>query len=86
MRFSHSMARSKSASPRNLIGPRIRAVRLAARPPVTQEDLVARLARLGVYLDRTAVARMENNSRFIRDYEIVAIAKCLRVSVASLFE
>jgi hypothetical protein len=35
--------------------------------------------------DRTTVARMGNNSRFIRDYEIVVIAKCLRVPVASLF-
>lgn len=28
---------------------------------------------------------MENNSRLIRDYEVVAIAKCLRVPISSLF-
>lgn len=79
------MPRSKPASTRNLIGPQIRAIRLSAKPVVTQEDLVGRLAAHGIYLDRTAVARMENNARFIRDYEIVAIAKCLRVPVSSLF-
>ena len=79
------MPRSKPASPRNVIGPQIRSIRLQAKPSITQEDLVGRLATHGIYLDRTAVARMENNSRFIRDYEIVAIAKCLRVSVSSLF-
>jgi hypothetical protein len=46
---------------------------------------VGRLAADGLYLDRTAIARMENNTRFIRDYEVVAIARCLGVSVASLF-
>ncbi|MEQ2010543.1 MAG: helix-turn-helix transcriptional regulator [Limisphaerales bacterium] len=75
----------KTASPRNVIGLRIRSIRQKAKPPVTQVDLVGRLAAQGIYLDRTAIARMENNSRFIRDYEIVAIAKCLRVPISSLF-
>lgn len=68
-----------------MIGLRIRSIRKKSKPPVTQVDLVGRLAAKGIYLDRTAIARMENNSRFIRDYEIIAIAKCLRVPVASLF-
>lgn len=79
------MARPKSPQLRNVVGPRIRTARLGSRPPVTQEDLVGRLAAGGLYLDRTAIARMENNTRFVRDYEIVAIARCLGVSVASLF-
>lgn len=70
---------------RNVVGPRIRVARLGSKPPVTQEDLVGRLATGGLYLDRTAIARMENNTRFVRDYEIVAIARCLGVTVASLF-
>ena len=73
-------------APRNLIGRRIRELRMACSPVVTQEDLAARLAARNVFLDRTAIAKMENNSRFIRDYEIIAIAKCLRVSVSALFD
>ena len=70
---------------RNVVGPRIRVARLGSKPPVTQEDLVGRLAVGGLCLDRTAIARMENNTRFVRDYEVVAIARCLGVTVASLF-
>ncbi len=58
---------------------------MQAKPLVTQEDLVGRPVTHGIYLDDTAVARMENNARFIRDYETVAIAECLRVPVFSLF-
>ena len=90
VRFSHVMTFSNSEShhraPRNLIGVQIRALRLKQDPIVTQEDLAARLAVRGVFIDRTAIAKMENNARFIRDYEAVAIAKCLRVPIAALFE
>ncbi len=71
---------------KNILGKRIHALRKAAKPVITQEDLVARLAARGIYLDRTALARIENEDRFLRDYEIEAIAKCLRVSVAELFK
>jgi hypothetical protein len=43
------------------------------------------LAGRGVYLDRTAISRIENQSRSILDYEITAVAHALKVIVASLF-
>jgi transcriptional regulator with XRE-family HTH domain len=70
---------------RNLIGGRIRKARLACAPQVTQEDLAGRLAARGIYIDQTAVSRIENQDRYLMDYEIVAIAKALKVSVAYLF-
>lgn len=70
---------------RNLIGGRIRKARLACSPPVTQEDLAGRLAARGISIDQTAVSRIENNSRYLMDYEIIAIAKALKVSVSYLF-
>ena len=70
---------------RNLIGGRIRKARLACNPPVTQEDLAGRLAARGISVDQTAVSRIENNDRYLMDYEIIAIAKALKVSVSFLF-
>ena len=70
---------------RNLIGERIRKARLACKPPVTQDDLAGRLAARAVTMDQTAISRIENQTRYLMDYEIVAIAKALKVSVAYLF-
>ncbi|PTY04253.1 hypothetical protein DB347_20365 [Opitutaceae bacterium EW11] len=52
---------------------------------MTQADLAARLTVRGVVLDRASITRVENGKRYLRDYEIRAIASVLRVSVAWLF-
>jgi transcriptional regulator with XRE-family HTH domain len=70
---------------RNLIGRRIRRVRLAQKPAVTLEDMAGRLAARGVYLDRSAIGRIENLKRYVLDYEIKALADALRVSVLDFF-
>lgn len=69
----------------NILGPCIKAARERARPRITQSDLAARLAVRGIDLDRPTITRIESGQRFLRDYEIRAIAKVLKVSVASLF-
>jgi len=73
------------AGERNAIGRRIREARLKQKPPVSQEDLAARLAVRGVYFDRSAISRMEAQRRFIRDYEIIAIADALKTSISWFF-
>ncbi len=70
---------------RNQVGPRIREARLKAQPPIFQDDLSGRLAACGVLLDRTAISRIEVQTRYVRDFEVSAIAKCLKVSVSWLF-
>jgi transcriptional regulator with XRE-family HTH domain len=52
---------------------------------VSQDDLAGRLAAQGILLDRTAISRIENQSRYTMDYEAAAIARALKVSVAWLF-
>jgi transcriptional regulator with XRE-family HTH domain len=52
---------------------------------VSQEDLAARLAVRGIVLDQTAISRVEKRASYLMDYEIAAIAKALRTSVACLF-
>lgn len=70
---------------RNIVGRRIKEARLKCKPPVSQEDLAARLAARGVYFDRSAISRMEAQRRFVRDYEIAAIADALNVRIEWLF-
>ena len=70
---------------RNLVGRRVKQARLAARPPVSQDDLSGRLAVRGVTLDQGAVSRIENLTRYVMDYEVLAIAKCLKVPVGWLY-
>ena len=65
----------------NISGRRIAEARTAAKPPLTQDDLSARLALLGVQMDRAAVAKIENNLRRVLDYELRAIAIVLGVKV-----
>ena len=80
------MKRTHQRAERNVIGRRIRHARLKCRPPVSQDDLAGRLAARGIILDQPAVSRIENQTRYLMDYEIAAIAKSLKISVAALFE
>lgn len=79
------MKKTRKPAARNLIGPKVREVRLRVKPEVSQEDLAGRLAAQGIQLDRSALSRIENQDRYLMDYEIAAIAKCLRVRVSELF-
>lgn len=69
----------------NLIGSRIREAREKLKPIVSQKELAAKLGVRGLDLDRPTVTRIENGKRYLRDYEIKAIAGVLKVSVAWLF-
>ena len=80
-----STHRPSPTTRRNFLGPRIRELRRAARPKVTQEDLAGRLAALGLVIDRSAVSRIENQERILTDIEVVAIARALRLPVGEFF-
>ena len=79
------MKKTIKATKRNIIGARVRQARLKRSPAVSQDDLAGKLAAQGVLLDRTAISRIENQSRYTMDYEVAAIARALKVSVAWLF-
>lgn len=80
----HCVKKTAAISGRNIVGKRLRALRLAASPKVTLEDLAGRLAAKGVQLDRSAIGRIENLDRYVLDYELKALAAALRVEVADL--
>jgi len=79
------MKKTSQAAQRNLVGPRVRAARLKAQPPVSQDDLAGRLAARGVALDQTAISRIESQTRYVMDYEAAALAKCLKIPVSWLY-
>jgi hypothetical protein len=79
------MKKTRKAKQRNVIGARVREARLKLMPQVSQEDLAGRLAARGVLLDRSAVSRIESQTRYVMDYEAKAIARALKVSVGWLF-
>lgn len=85
MRSAHGVKKTTEATFRNIIGKRVREARRKARPSVSQDDLAGRLAARGIVMDQTAISRIENQTRYVMDYEAQAIARALKVSVAWLF-
>jgi len=83
--FSHAMKKTSKAKQRNIIGWRVKQARLKRSPAVSQDDLAGRLAGQGILIDRTAISRVESQTRYVMDYEAAAIARALKVSVAWLF-
>jgi len=69
---------------RNIVGPNIKAIRLAKKPQITQDNLASRLQTLGWDIDRFGVSKIERQQRQVIDKEILLLAKALGVSVVVL--
>ena len=67
---------------RNIIGPRLRELRKQLH--VTQKDLSARLEVQGLNIDQAMVSRIEKGERPVMDYELIAIAKALKIPSVEL--
>ncbi len=68
----------------NIVGSRVKLARARRKPPLTQDELSGQLAKLGVTIDRAGISKVEIGARCVLDFEINALAKALRVSVAWL--
>jgi transcriptional regulator with XRE-family HTH domain len=66
---------------KNIVGRRVAEARRSRSPRLTQDDLSGKLARLGIQLDRAAVAKIENGHRRVLDYELKALAQVLGTDV-----
>ncbi len=71
---------------KNYIGDRIRKARNEAKPPITQNELIARLEILGIIINQSSLSKIENGSRPVSDIEADAFSKALKVSISWLFE
>ena len=69
---------------KNIIGRRVAEARQHCKPPLTQDALSGKLARVGIQLDRAAIAKIENNHRHVLDYELRALARALGVGTSWL--
>jgi len=74
----------KKAARKNIVGRRLAEARRGCKPVLTQDALSGRLARLGIQLDRAAIAKIETNQRHVLDYELKALAEVLGVEVTWL--
>ncbi len=71
----------KKSKHKNVTGVRIRVARLNKTPPMSQADLARCASRHGASLDQAAISRIEHQTITVTDYELIAIARCLGVSV-----
>ena len=71
---------------RNIVGRRVAEARARLKPSLTQDALSGKVARLGIQLDRAAIAKIENNYRHVLDYELKALADALGVEVSWLLQ
>lgn len=74
----------RKAGQKNIISRRVAQARQACKPPLTQDGLSGRLARIGIQLDRAAIAKIENDHRRVLDYEVKALAAVLGVEASWL--
>jgi hypothetical protein len=71
---------------RNIIGANVRKARELSGNAITQDQLAGKLAALGTPLDRVTIAKIETGLRCVYDFEVVALAKALKVEVGWLLE
>lgn len=74
--------RKEPPGDKNIIGSRVVAIRKAKH--MKQKELLARLQTFGLDISPTSLSRLEGQYRLVQDYEVVAIAKALNISVGEL--
>lgn len=67
----------------NIIGGNIKMLR--KNQQLSQEYLCARMQTMGYKISRSDISKIENNKKFISDFEVLGFAKSLKVSVSSLY-
>ena len=63
---------------KNICGARVKEAR--KKKGLTQDNLAAKLQVEGVNIERNSVCRIEIGTRFVADYELMALCKILNVS------
>ena len=68
----------------NIVGERVKEQRQLLN--ISQTDLAARLQVLNVIVEQKAISRIELGERLVTDYELLALAEALNVSVTWLLK
>lgn len=69
---------------KNIVGQRVRKARARSKPPLTQKELSTRVVKCGADIDRAGIAKIETGIRRVYDFELLALAKALGVTVNAL--
>ena len=78
------MARIIDGSNMNMVGKRVRELRLAKK--MSQQTLSDKLETHAIYICRGSISRIEDMQRTVTDIELYGLAEVLGVSVNELFE
>lgn len=70
----------------NLCGNKIKELRKALTPTVSQRMLANELQLIGIDLDKNAIQKIESGKRFVTDVEIVAFAKIFNITADELLK
>jgi hypothetical protein len=71
---------------KNDVGLAVRFFRMRGKRQMSQRTFSGRLSAKNVTLDQSAIARVECQQRYVLDYELVAMAAALGVSVGHLLK
>lgn len=72
----------ENSNAKNITGKRIKEVRKQCQ--ITQAGLATKLQLEGLECNSSTISKIELGRRAVTDYEIVGIAKCLKISVLCL--
>ncbi|MGI6264404.1 MAG: helix-turn-helix domain-containing protein [Acutalibacteraceae bacterium] len=68
----------------NVCGDRVRRLRQAQAPRMSQRALAEKLQLLGLDVDKNAVQRIESGQRFVTDIELTALRRVFDVTYEDL--
>ena len=70
----------------NICGKKIKLLRQALYPSVSQRILADKLQLIGIDLDKNEIQKIESGTRFITDIEIIAFAKVFDITIDELLK
>ena len=78
------MARIIDGKAQNMVGAKVRRLRLAQK--MSQQTLSDRLETLAIYNCRGSISRIEDKQRTVTDIELYGLARVLGVSIEDVFD
>ena len=53
---------------------------------LSQDELAAKMQLMGVNIDQQMISKIENNNRFVTDYEVACFCYILNVNIEDMFK
>ena len=68
---------------KNLVGPRVKELRIQKK--LTQKNLAIQLQLLGYEFNELTILRIEQQTRFVSDMELLALANFFEIEIKELY-